>query len=84
MKRPRKCPSSASTRPPTSKSFTSFLTTDNEVGGRKAADGMAEAIKAKYGKDEGEVALITHLPGVGSLQARDKGYKEELAENIPA
>ena len=44
---------------------------------------MAEAIKAKYGKDEGEVALITHLPGVGSLQARDKGYKEELAEKYP-
>jgi ribose transport system substrate-binding protein len=66
-----------------SKSFTSFLTTDNEVGGRKAADGMAAAIKAKYGKDEGEVALITHLPGVGSLQARDKGYKEELAEKYP-
>jgi len=66
-----------------SKSFTSFLTTDNEVGGRKAADGMADAIKAKYGKAEGEVALITHLPGVGSLQARDKGYQEELAEKYP-
>ena len=66
------------------KAFTSFLTTDNEVGGRKAADGMAAAIAAKYGKPEGEVALITHLPGVGSLEARNKGYKEELAENIPA
>ena len=29
-----------------SKAFTSFLTTDNEKGGRIAADGMAEAIKA--------------------------------------
>ena len=66
-----------------SKAFTSFLTTDNEVGGRKAADGMAEAIKAKYGKAEGEVALITHLPGVGSLEARNKGFKEELAEKYP-
>ena len=66
-----------------SKAFTSFLTTDNEVGGRKAADGMAEAINAKYGKAEGEVALITHLPGVGSLEARNKGYKEELAEKYP-
>ena len=66
-----------------SKAFTSFLTTDNEVGGRKAADGMAEAIKAKYGKTEGKVALITHLPGVGSLEARNKGYKEELAEKYP-
>jgi len=66
-----------------SKAFTSFLTTDNEVGGRKAADGMADAIKAKYGKAEGEVALITHLPGVGSLEARNKGFKEELAEKYP-
>src|SRR5271170_613714 len=66
-----------------SKAFTSFLTTDNEAGGRIAADGMAEAIKAKYGKAEGEVALITHLPGVGSLEARNKGYKEQLAAKYP-
>ncbi len=79
----RKCRSSASTPRPISKAFTSFLTTDNEVGGRKAADGMADAIKAKYGKDEGEVALITHLPGVGSLHARDKGFQEELADKYP-
>jgi hypothetical protein len=26
-----------------------------------------EAIKAKYGKAEGDVALITAIPGVGSL-----------------
>ena len=44
---------------------------------------MADAIKAKYGKAEGEVALITHLPGVGSLEARNKGFKEELAEKYP-
>ena len=81
-RRRRRCRSLASTRPPTSV-FTSFLTTDNEVGGQKAADGMADAIKAKYGKAEGEVALITHLPGVGSLEARNKGFKEELAEKYP-
>ena len=67
-----------------SKAFTSFLTTDNVQGGRIAADGLAEAITAKYGKAEGEVALITSLPGVGSLEARAKGFKEELAANIPA
>ncbi|HSZ79817.1 MAG TPA: substrate-binding domain-containing protein, partial [Chthoniobacterales bacterium] len=33
-----------------SKAFTSFLTTDNVQGGRIAADGLGEAIKAKYGK----------------------------------
>jgi ribose transport system substrate-binding protein len=66
-----------------SKAFTSFLTTDNEVGGKIAADGMAAAITEKYGKAEGEVALITHLPGVGSLEARNKGFKEELAAKYP-
>lgn len=66
-----------------SKAFTSFLTTDNVQGGRIAADGLAEAITKKYGKAEGEVALITHLPGVGSLDERSKGFKEQLASKYP-
>jgi ribose transport system substrate-binding protein len=66
-----------------SQAFTSFLTTDNEQGGRIAGDGLAQAITEKYGKAEGDVALITHLPGVGSLDARNKGYKEELAAKYP-
>jgi ribose transport system substrate-binding protein len=66
-----------------SKAFTSFLTTDNVQGGRIAADGLAEAITKKYGKAEGDVALITHLPGVGSLDERAKGFKEQLAAKYP-
>ncbi len=66
-----------------SKAFTSFLTTDNVQGGRIAADGLAAAITAKYGKAEGEVALITHLPGVGSLDERAQGFKEQLAAKYP-
>lgn len=66
-----------------SKAFTSFLTTDNVQGGRIAADGMAEAITAKYGKAEGEVAIINNLPGVGSLDQRDQGFKEQLAAKYP-
>jgi ribose transport system substrate-binding protein len=66
-----------------SQSFTSFLTTDNEAGGREAADGLAEAIRSKTGKVAGEIALITSLPGVGSLDARAKGFKEQLAEKYP-
>src|SRR5271166_5042303 len=62
-----------------SKAFTSFLTTDNVQGGRVAADGLADAIKAQYGKAEGDVALITAIPGVGSLDERAKGFKEEIA-----
>jgi ribose transport system substrate-binding protein len=66
-----------------SKAFTSFLTTDNVQAGRVAADGLADAIKAKYGKAEGGVALITSIPGVGSLDQRAKGFKEELAAKYP-
>ena len=66
-----------------SKAFTSFLTTDNVAGGRIAADGLAAAIAAKYGKPEGDVALITSLPGVGSLDQRAKGFKDELAAKYP-
>ena len=61
-----------------SKAFTSFLTTDNVQGGRAGADALAEGVKAKTGKMEGNVALITSLPGVGSLDQRAEGFKEEL------
>ena len=66
-----------------SRAFTSFLATDNVQGGRLAADGLAAAIKAKYGDPEGDVALITSLPGVGSLDQRAKGFKEEIAAKYP-
>jgi ribose transport system substrate-binding protein len=59
------------------------FTTDNVQGGRIAADGLAAAITAKYGKAEGDVALITSIPGVGSLDERAKGFKEELASKYP-
>src|SRR6202795_628732 len=66
-----------------SNAFTSFLTTDNVQGGRLGADGLADAIKAKYGKAEGDVSLITSIPGVGSLDQRAKGFKEEIASKYP-
>ncbi|WP_158045273.1 ABC transporter substrate-binding protein [Skermanella pratensis] len=66
-----------------SKAFTSFLTTDNVQGGRAAADALAAAITEQYGAAEGEVALITSLPGVGSLDQRAKGFKEQLAAKYP-
>jgi ribose transport system substrate-binding protein len=61
-----------------SKAFTSFLTTDNVQGGRAAADALAEGVKAKTGKVEGNVAIINSLPGVGSLDQRVQGFKDEL------
>jgi ribose transport system substrate-binding protein len=67
-----------------SKAFTSFLTTDNVQGGRAGADALAAGIAERNGgKIEGDVALITSLPGVGSLDQRAKGFKEELAAKYP-
>jgi ribose transport system substrate-binding protein len=66
-----------------SKAFTSFLTTDNEAGGKIAADGLAEAIKQNTGAIKGDVALITNLPNAGSLEARKKGFIEQLAAKYP-
>jgi ribose transport system substrate-binding protein len=66
-----------------SKAFTSFLQTDNVQGGRAGADALAAAIQAQYGKPEGDVALITSIPGVGSLEQRGKGFKEEIATKYP-
>ncbi|TJV84625.1 MAG: ABC transporter substrate-binding protein [Mesorhizobium sp.] len=67
-----------------SKAFTSFLTTDNVQGGRVAADGLAAAIgAANGGKVEGKVALITALPGAGSLEQRAQGFKEQLKAKYP-
>jgi len=64
-----------------SKAFTSFLTTDNIQGGRAAAEALAKGVASKNGgKVEGDVALITSLPGVGSLDQRAKGFKEALAK----
>lgn len=61
-----------------STAFTSFLTTDNVQGGRIAADGLAAAIKAKTGKEQGDVVLITSLPNAGSLEQRKQGFIEQL------
>ena len=66
-----------------SNAFTSFLTTDNVKGGSVAADALADAVKGATGKAEGKVALITSLPGVGSLDQRARGFKDELKARYP-
>lgn len=66
-----------------SKSYASFVTTDNVAGGRAAGEALAKAIEKTYGKAEGEVMLITSVPGAGSLDQRAKGFKEVLAEKYP-
>jgi ribose transport system substrate-binding protein len=66
------------------KAMTSLLATDNVKAGRIAADALASAITKTYGDTEGNVVIITAVPGVGSLDQRAKGFKEVLAAKYRA
>jgi len=59
--------------------YAAFLTTNNEAGGRAAADAMAQCIKERTGKAAGKVAFLTAMAGHESLDSRDKGFKDGLA-----
>jgi ribose transport system substrate-binding protein len=67
-----------------SKALTSFLSTDNVQAGRIAADILAERIQKTYADAEGDVALITALPGVAALDQRAKGFKEQISAKYGA
>ncbi len=67
-----------------SKALTSLLTTDNVHVGRIAADILAERIQKTYADAEGDVALITSLPGIAALDERAKGFKEQIAAKYGA
>lgn len=63
-------------------SHTAYLSTDNFAAGILAAEALAAAVEAMHGAPEGEIAILTALPGVGSLTARDDGFREGLS-NFP-
>lgn len=65
------------------KSFTSFLGTNNVVAGAAAADTMAQSIKAKTGKIEGDVAVLTNIAGQDSGNERDQGFIDEVKAKYP-
>lgn len=58
--------------------YVTFLATNNETGGTKAADELASCVKARTGKAAGDVAYMTALAGAQSLNDRDKGFVDEL------
>jgi ribose transport system substrate-binding protein len=58
--------------------YVTFLATNNETGGQKAADEIAACIKARTGKAAGKVAYLTALAGAQSLNDRDKGFVEQI------
>jgi ribose transport system substrate-binding protein len=66
------------------KAMTSFLGTDNLNVGRIAADALAVAITKSYADTEGDVAIITVMPGIAALDQRAKGFKEVVAAKYGA
>jgi ribose transport system substrate-binding protein len=66
------------------KAMTSLLATDNVKAGRIAAEALAAAITKTYGDTEGNIVIITSMPGVASLDQRARGFKEVLAAKYRA
>jgi ribose transport system substrate-binding protein len=61
-----------------SSAFTSYLKTDNVQAGRLAADILADEIKRSYADAEGDVAIITSLSGIPSLEQRVRGFTDQI------
>jgi ribose transport system substrate-binding protein len=66
------------------KAMSSLLATDNVNAGRVAADALAVAITTSYADTEGDIVMITSMPGVASLDQRAKGFKEVVAAKYRA
>src|ERR1700681_1011792 len=66
------------------KAMTSLLATDNVNAGRIAADALAEAITKSYADTEGDIAVITSMPGLASLDQRAKGFKDDVTAKYKA
>src|SRR6202451_3716229 len=66
------------------KAMTSLLATDNLNAGRVAADALAVAITKSYADTEGDVVMITSMPGVPSLDQRAKGFKDVVTAKYKA
>jgi ribose transport system substrate-binding protein len=66
------------------KAMTSLLATDNLNAGRVAADALAVAITKTSADTEGDVVMITSMPGVPSLDQRAKGFKEVVTAKYKA
>jgi ribose transport system substrate-binding protein len=66
------------------KAMTSLVATDNVMAGRVAAESLAAAITKTYGNTEGNLVIITSMPGIRSFDERAKGFKEVIAAKYRA
>lgn len=58
--------------------YASFLTTNNEAGGKAAANAVATCVNERTGKAAGKVGYLTAMAGHESLDSRDKGFVEGM------
>ncbi|MBA3440615.1 MAG: substrate-binding domain-containing protein [Pyrinomonadaceae bacterium] len=61
-----------------SKEIISYVSTDNEQGGRLAADRMGELLSGK-----GKVLLLRYQEGSASTEERERGFIEQLKTKYP-
>ena len=55
-----------------------YVATDNRQGGRMAARKLAELLL-----EEGEVAIISFMPGSAATMEREEGFREEMTRRYP-
>jgi ribose transport system substrate-binding protein len=55
-----------------------YIATDNREGGRMAARKLGELLVG-----EGEVAIISFMPGSAATMEREEGFREELGKQFP-
>jgi ribose transport system substrate-binding protein len=61
--------------------YVSFLATDNNAAGEACAKALIDGIKAKTGKDEGKIAVMSYVKGVGSEIGRVGGFTSYIQKN---
>jgi ribose transport system substrate-binding protein len=58
--------------------YTSFVATDNYLGGQMGADRMGEILGGK-----GTVVILKNVPGAASSTARESGFRDRLTKKFP-
>ncbi|MFN2297213.1 MAG: substrate-binding domain-containing protein [Anaerolineales bacterium] len=61
--------------------YVSFLATDNKAAGEACAQALIDGVKAMTGSDEGKIAVMSYVKGVGSEIGRVGGFTEYIEKN---
>jgi ribose transport system substrate-binding protein len=59
--------------------YTTFVSTDNYLGGAMGADRLGEALHGR-----GKIVMVKTVPGGASTMAREDGFRNELKAKFPA